>query len=539
MKITGRIVDLRGRSVFDGEIVFEKGIIKSVSKSKNVSAQYIMPGFIDAHVHIESSMVTPSRFAHTAVTHGTIATVSDPHEIANVLGVKGVTFMISDAKNVPVQFLFGAPSCVPATSFETSGALIDAAEITKMLEDPDIGYLGEMMNFPGVIFNDIEVIKKIEAAKNVGKKIDGHAPGLTGEDLRKYVNAGISTDHECSTIEEAREKISLGMKILIREGSAAKNLDALKPLIDEFPEKVMLCSDDLHPEMLEKGHINILAARLLNEGYNMFNVLRAATINPAEHYGLKTGFLQAGDIADFIVVDDLKSMHVSQTWIGGECVYSDDIVRFGMPGIKFTNRFNASHVNADELKINNTQKRIRVIRAFNGDLFTRSEYYTPEAGGFIESNTEKDILKIVVKDRYKDSHPSIAFITGIGLKKGAFATSVAHDSHNIIAVGTNDLFIESAINKIIDSKGGMAVVSDSEQLLLELPVAGIMSDKPVKDVAKKYNELSEAVKSLGCTMDAPFMTLSFMALLVIPELKLSDKGLFDGVNFCMVSLSEE
>jgi adenine deaminase len=536
MKVEGYIVDLHERSVFGGVVVIEKGIIKSIVKTGGVHDRYIVPGFVDAHVHIESSMVTPSRFAQTAVRHGTVAVVSDPHEIANVLGLKGVHFMISDAKSVPVKFLFGAPSCVPATSFETSGAVINADDIEKLLNEKSIGYLGEMMNFPGVLSNDHEVMKKIKAAQNAGKKIDGHAPGLTGENLKKYVNAGISTDHECSTLAEAREKISLGMKILIREGSAARNLEALKPLIDESPDMVMLCSDDLHPEMLEKGHINLLVARLINQGYDMFNVLRAATVNPVNHYGLNTGLLQEGDSADFIVVDDMKTMHVSQTWISGNCVYFNCNVEFSAADSKPENRFNASKVKGKEIKVKSTGKPIKVIRAFNGELFTAMQEYMPPSGEYIETNTGSDILKIVVKDRYKDSDPAVGYITGFGLNKGAFATSVAHDSHNIIAIGVNDNDIVEAINTIVSYKGGMSVVNGNSKMILPLPVAGIMSDKPVKEVADIYTKLSDAVKQLGCTMDAPFMSLSFMALLVIPELKMSDKGLFDGKKFCLTTL---
>ncbi len=539
MKIEGYIVDLHEKSIYGGIVLIENGKIKSIVKTGGIHDRYIMPGFVDAHVHIESSMVTPSRFAQAAVMHGTVAVVSDPHEIANVLGVKGIHFMLSDAKSVPLKFLFGAPSCVPATSFETSGAVIDAAEIEKLLSEKSIGYLGEMMNFPGVLFNDPEVMRKIGTARKYGKKIDGHAPGLTGENLKKYVDAGISTDHECSTLEEAKEKISLGMKILIREGSAARNLDALKPLVDEFPDMVMLCSDDLHPEMLEKGHINLLVARLINQGYDMFNVLRSATINPVDHYGLETGLLREGDSADFIVVDDMKTMHVSQTWIGGNCVYFNRNVEFTATESKPENRFNASKVGIQQIRVKNTGTPIKVITAFNGELFTKQEEYLPLQGEFIECNTEKDILKIVVKDRYKDSNPSVGFIKGFGLKNGAFATSVAHDSHNIIALGTNDNDISVALNTVIESKGGMSVANGKEKMRLPLPVAGIMSEKPVNEVARLYTELSNAVKLLGCSMDAPFMSLSFMALLVIPELKLSDKGLFDGKKFCLTSLYKD
>ena len=536
MKIDGYIVDIHRKTIYGGEVVIENGKIKSLINTGGIHNRYIMPGFIDAHVHIESSMVTPSRFARTAVQHGTVATVSDPHEIANVLGVKGVDFMIEDAGNVPVKFMFGAPSCVPATSFETSGASIDAAATEKLLKRPEIGYLGEMMNFPGVISADKEVMSKIEAANRAGKKIDGHAPGLTGADLKRYVDAGISTDHECSTLEEAEEKIGLGMKILIREGSAAKNLEALKPLISLYPDMVMLCSDDLHPEMLDKGHINIIVARLLKDGYDIFNVLRAATLNPVLHYGLNTGLLREGDNADFIVVDDLTTMHVNQTWIDGNCVFFNGNVEFALPELKHENKFHASEVSMRELQVPYTGKAVRVIQAFNGELFTKAVRYMPSACEYIESNTKDDILKIVVKDRYKNSAPATGFISGFGLKKGAFATSVAHDSHNVIAIGTDDTLIMNAMNAVISAKGGLAVADDDQIRLLPLPVAGLMSGETVSDVAATYTKLSETVRKMGCTMDAPFMTLSFMALLVIPELKLSDRGLFDCSTFSLAPL---
>ena len=536
MKIDGYIVDIHHKTIYGGEIIIENGKIKTIINTGGVHNRYIMPGFVDAHVHIESSMVTPSRFARMAVTHGTVATVSDPHEIANVLGIKGVNFMLEDAKKVPLKFMFGAPSCVPATSFETSGAAIDASATEKLLKNPEIGYLGEMMNFPGVISGDKEVMKKIDAAIRTGKKVDGHAPGLTGENLEKYIKAGISTDHECSTLEEAKEKINLGMKILIREGSAAKNLEALKPLIASNPDMIMLCSDDLHPEMLEKGHINTLVARLIKDGYDMFSVLRAATLNPVMHYELNTGLLREGDNADFIVIDDLNTMHVNQTWIDGNCVYFNGNVEFALPELKHENKFHASEISLPELQVPDKGKALRVIHAFNGELYTKSDIYMPSGGKYIVSNTSDDVLKIVVKDRYKNADPAIGFIKGFGLKKGAFATSVAHDSHNIIATGTDDNLIMKAMNAVISAKGGMAVADDARLQLLPLPVAGLMSGETVSDVADLYTEMSETVKKMGCTMDAPFMTLSFMALLVIPELKLSDRGLFDGKTFSPVPL---
>lgn len=536
MKIEGQIVDIHSRTIYGGVILISEGKIVSIEKKETKSLNFILPGFIDAHVHIESSMVTPSQFAVTAVKHGTVAVVSDPHEIANVMGVPGIEFMINDAAKVPMQFLFGAPSCVPATQFETNGATISAFETKKLLNNPQIGYLAEMMNFPGVIYKDREVIDKIDAAKKANKVIDGHAPGLSGDALRSYINAGISTDHECSTIEEAEEKIKLGMKILIREGSAAKNLNALKDLIKSHPDKVMLCSDDLHPEMLEKGHINLLVARLINERYDLFDVLRSVSVNPCKHYNLNTGLLREGDNADFIVTDDLKTMRIIQTWLQGECVYENGKTSFSAGKIVSINRFNTGQVTENDLKVIRKGTHYKVIKAFNGELFTDMFISEASEGFFVERNAEADILKIVVKDRYNDNVPAVAFINGFGLRDGAFATSVAHDSHNVIAIGTSDKLIAEAMNLVVEMKGGMAAVSRKKKKMLPLPVAGIMSDRPVETVAADYQCLSEMARELGCKMDAPFMTLSFMALLVIPKLKIGDKGLFDVTSFSPTSL---
>lgn len=536
MKIRGKIVDVNTGKIFKGEISYENGKIVSVVPRETDKETFIMPGLIDAHVHIESSMVAPSHFAVAAVKHGTIGVVSDPHEIANVLGIKGIRFMIQNAANVPMKFSFGAPSCVPATTFERSGAEITAEDIIVMFEGGELNYLSEVMNYPGVIFKNKEVWDKITAAKKFNLTIDGHAPGLTGKDLADYVNAGISTDHECSTLEEAKEKISLGMKILIREGSAARNLNALAPLLKSNPDSVMICTDDLHPENLMKGHINKIISRLIKDGYDIFNVLRAATINPIKHYKLNIGTLKVGDPADFIIVDDPDEMNVLQTWIGGECVFDGNKSLFSPGIIEHINKFNCSRINENQLQIKREGSHVRIIVAFNGELLTGSEVLPVAEDGIIRQDPQKDILKIVVKDRYEDSPPAVAFIKGFGLKKGAFATSVAHDSHNIIAVGATDYDIANAMNMVIDAEGGMAVTTGDRRDLLKLPLAGLMSDMPVSAIAGKYEQLTETVKSLGCTMDSPFMTLSFMALLVIPELKLSDQGLFDGKTFTRVPL---
>jgi len=536
MQISGILVDVFKKKIISSSISISRGRIKKIKQIRGEQKNFILPGFIDSHIHIESSMLTPGSFARAIVPHGTIGVVSDPHEIANVLGINGVNFMIRDSKKVPTKFWFGAPSCVPATNFETSGGKIGIADTEKLLQKDEIKYLSEMMNYPGVINQDPEVMQKIKTAQKAGKKIDGHAPGLSGEGLRKYVESGISTDHECSTIEEAREKISLGMKILIREGSSARNLEALKYLFKTNPEEVMLCSDDLHPEMLQKRHINKLVANLINEGYDIYDVIRSATVNPVMHYGLEAGLLRKGDPADFIIVDSLEEMNVIETWINGKKIYERGKVLFDYKKPRTLNYFNCSPLSAQDIMVKNNNTGIRIIRAYDGELLTKGEIEKPGKGNTIEASVEKDILKIIVKDRYKDSNPAIGFIRGFGLKAGAFASSVAHDSHNIIAIGTNDKDIISAVNEVIKFKGGMAVAAGKDVDTMALDIAGIMTTESCKEVASKYELLSEKVRRLGCSMSAPFMTLSFMALLVIPELKLSDKGLFDGKKFCHVPL---
>lgn len=536
MKLEGKIVDIHNRRIFSGRLEIENSLIVSIKETKNSPDLYILPGLIDAHIHIESSMVTPGSFAAAAVSRGTIATISDPHEIANVLGMEGIRFMIHDASKVPLKFYFGAPSCVPATRFESSGAVLDSESVAILLGMPEIKYLAEMMNFPGVIHEDPEVLKKIEIAKRLKKPIDGHAPGLTGEPLKKYVSAGITTDHECTTIIEAREKIGAGMKILIREGSAARNIDELKDLYNTKPDMLMLCSDDLHPEMLSKQHINKSVARLFNSGYDTFDVIRSCTINPTQHYGLTTGLLRQGDPADFIITPDLSKMDIFETWIDGKKRFEKGRVLFDYECTEPINNFNCSEIEPDELMVFSKGDKLRIIEAIDGDLFTKEVYTNISMDKLIQADIHSDILKIVVKDRYRDLPPATGFIKGFGLRKGAFASSVAHDSHNIICVGTSDTDIAGAINEVVRMKGGLAVVSGNEKDILPLPVAGIMSNLPVETVADKYEKLSQKVKEMGSGLSAPFMTLSFMALLVIPELKLSDKGLFDGNKFCHVPL---
>lgn len=536
MKISGNLVDIHKRELYPAEIIVIDGKIERIERTATAPAVYILPGLIDAHIHIESSMVTPGAFAVEAVKHGTVGVVSDPHEVANVLGEKGVLYMISDSMTVPLNFWFGAPSCVPATRFETSGATIDYKGVQRLLEMPQIKYLSEMMNFPGVLYNDWEVIEKLKIARMLGKPIDGHAPGLTGESLKKYVSAGIFTDHECSTLEEAHEKIALGMKILIREGSAARNLDALKELYNISPESIMLCCDDLHPDMLMSRHIDKIIGKLIADGYDIFDVIRSASVNPVEHYGLESGLLRPGDSADFVLVDDLKKMNVLETWIGGERVFGNDTVGFSyIPG-EAVNYFNCTAVNVNQIKVRKERNSIKVIEASEGELLTKQLIHSSGKDMYVDSDPAEDILKIVVKDRYNDSAPTVGFIKGFGLKKGAFASSIAHDSHNIICVGTNDADIVGAINEVVRLKGGLSVCSGANLKSIQLNIGGIMTTHSCAEVAQVYQQLNELVGSLGCPMMSPFMTLSFMALLVIPDLKIGDRGLFDVNKFEFTSL---
>ena len=535
--ISGQYVDILKKHIYPATIRVQDGIIQSIESNIDAPLHYLVPGFIDAHVHIESSMLIPSSFARIAVTHGTIGTISDPHEIANVCGMQGVQYMIDNGKKVPFHFFFGAPSCVPATIFETAGAAINSDQVSALLANPDIYYLSEMMNFPGVLFKDEEVMKKIRAAHKIGKPVDGHAPGLRGEDARKYIEAGISTDHECFTIEEALDKLEHGMKILIREGSAAKNFEALYELIEDHPSMIMLCSDDKHPDSLVEGHINSLCARAVAKGIDPMLVLRAACINPVDHYKLPTGKMQVGDGANFIVVQDLVSFKVNQTYIKGELVAENGKSFIEAVSEKAINKFDAASIQENNIQISLDEyplqnNKIAVIEATDGQLITHKLWLSPklEADKII-SNTETDILKMVVYNRYYTAPPKMAFIKNFGFKNGAIASTVAHDSHNIIAVGVADTDIVHAINLVIKEQGGISCVSGNEIKVMGLPVAGLMSLEDPYKVAAEYTAIDLMAKSLGSSLDSPFMTLSFMALLVIPHLKLSDKGLFDGDGF--------
>jgi len=537
MKLKGNIVDIQNRRIFKGEITIENGKIKSREEKDCEENHYILPGFVDAHIHIESSMLVPSEFAKIAVKHGTVATVSDPHEIANVLGVAGVEFMIENGKQTPFKFNFGAPSCVPATSFESAGAVIDSDAIKTLMANPDIKYLAEMMNYPGVIYDDPEVLKKLEWAKHYKKPIDGHAPGLRGDDLTKYISAGISTDHECFTYDEALEKLQKGMKVIIREGSAAKNFEALIGLLDEHYENMMFCSDDKHPDDLLIGHINQLCARAVSKGIDVFKVLQVACVNPLAHYNLDVGLLTVGDDADCIVVEDLKDFKTLQTYINGELIFDNGISNIRHVEFENLNNFNTDKKQVSDFRFESSAKQIRVIECLDGELVTNEiiEKATIESGNLV-SNTKTDVLKMVVVNRYQNDKPAIAFIKNFGLKEGAIASSVGHDSHNIIAVGVSDEAICKAVNLLIENEGGICAISETEEKVVALPVAGIMSDQNAETIGRQYSELDKMAKQLGSKLHAPYMSLSFMALLVIPVLKLSDKGLFDGGRFKFTSL---
>jgi adenine deaminase len=538
--IKGNIVDIESKKIFFGEIKVENGLIKSVEKTGEAQKEFpfIMPGFVDAHVHIESSMLVPAEFAKLAVVHGTVATISDPHEIANVCGIEGVEFMIENGKTVPFKFHFGAPSCVPATVFETAGATLGAKAVDELLAKNEIHYLSEMMNFPGVLNGDEEVFAKINSAKKLDKPVDGHAPGLRGEDAKKYIEAGISTDHECFTKEEALDKLKYGMKILIREGSAAKNFEALIDLLNNYENEMMFCSDDKHPDSLVKGHINELCKRAVAKGIDVFKVLKAACINPIHHYKMNVGFLKEGDPADFIVVEDLKDFKVNATYIDGEQVAENQQTKIKTSLSPVINNFNCKKKNAGDFKVLTAEFHGEIIEALDGQLITNKISIKPkEEDGFYVSDPEKDILKIAVINRYHQAPVAKAFIKNFGLKKGAIASSVAHDSHNIIAVGVDDESISDAVNLVIENKGGVSVAdhkNPSFNKILPLSVAGLMSNEDGYKVAEMYTAIDSAAKELGSQLTAPFMTLSFMALLVIPHLKLSDKGLFNGDKFQLI-----
>lgn len=537
--IKGQLIDVWEKRIYAAQITVNEGKIAAIEPINEEVEGFICPGFIDSHVHVESSMLIPSEFARMAVVHGTVATISDPHEIANVCGMEGVKYMIENGKKVPFKFYFGAPSCVPATNFETAGATLDVADVTALLQMPEISYLSEMMNFPGVIYNDEAVMQKIAAAKAIGKPIDGHAPALRGDALKKYVSAGISTDHECFTAEEAAEKLLLGMKILIREGSAAKNFEALIGLLPQHAHNMMFCSDDKHPDSLAVSHINALCARAMAKGNNLFDVLQAACVNPVLHYNMQVGLLRVGDAADFIVLENTTDFKVLHTFIDGQEVAKQGISLIESISEKAINQFSCQPITSAELALpfgdypTNEQQQIPVIEALDGQLITHLHWATPLVeDGYLASNVKDDILKIVVINRYQSAPIAKAFIKNMGFKKGAIASTVAHDSHNIVAVGCDDESIAAAVNLVIAAEGGISAYMPEKTKVVGLPVAGLMTTEDGYKVAEAYTAIDTMVKEdMGSTLQSPFMTLSFMALLVIPHLKLSDKGLFNGDSF--------
>ncbi len=537
--LKANLVDLENKSIYPAEVFISNGRISKIVKLREPQDRYLLPGFVDSHVHVESSMLIPSEFARLAVTHGTVGTISDPHEIANVLGVAGVEYMIENGDKVPFHFFFGAPSCVPATAFETAGAEINSVDIDRLMQRKEILYLAEMMNYPGVINKDPEVLAKIAAAKKHNKPVDGHAPGLRGESLEKYVAAGISTDHESFKYEEALEKLHLGMKIWIREGSAAKNFNELIELLFEFPDLISFCSDDMHPDSLVNGHINLTVKRALEKGHNLFNILRASSYNIIKHYNLPIGLLQTGDSADFILVNNLREFSVLKTWIKGELVAEDGKSLIKRVEAPIVNNFNCNRLKPEDFAIPALTSKIRVIEVMDGQLITNKLHIPCKIeNGFAVADPGSDVLKMAVVNRYSDAPPALAFIKNFGLKKGAIASCVAHDCHNIVVVGTNDIDLCEAVNLIISAKGGISLADGKTKELLPLPVAGIMSNADAYEIAAQYTAIDKRAKELGSVLKAPYMSLSFMALLVIPQLKLSDKGLFDANIFEFVDLFE-
>lgn len=537
----GNLIDLWNRKIFPAKITVTDGIILTIEEVTETFANYILPGFVDAHIHIESSMLTPYEFAKVALTHGTVATVSDPHEIANVCGMEGVMYMLENSKDAKLKFNFGAPSCVPATSFETAGATLNAADIERLLKRDDIKYLSEMMNYPGVLFGDEQVHKKIKAAHLLHKPVDGHAPGLRGTEAKKYIDAGISTDHECFTLDEALDKIHHGMKIIIREGSAAKNFEALHSLISSHPSMVMLCSDDKHPDDLLVGHINLLVKRALQKGHNLFDVLQCACLNPVLHYKLTVGSLKEKQAADFILVDNIEKFNVLKTIINGEVVAENGKSVLIDKAHSIINNFSCNKIKSDDIKLPaTTSVKVKIIEALDGQLITNcvTDIFAP-VNGFLESNIDKDYLKVVVVNRYQNQKPVVGFIKNVGLKSGAIAGTVAHDSHNIIATGVDDDSIVTAINLLIKNKGGLSAINLLTEKVIALPIAGLMSDKSCTEIGNAYKEIDRLAKEMGSKLQSPFMTLSFMALLVIPNFKIGDKGLFDVGKFDFTSLEEQ
>jgi adenine deaminase len=539
-EIIANIWDFKRKGFYAGKIFFEDSIIDILFDDSLPAVHYLAPGLIDAHVHIESSMLTPVEFSRECVKHGVVGIVTDPHEIGNVMGVPGLQFMIDNAKKTPLKIYTGIPSCVPATTFETSGAVIDSLTIEKLFKTGQFSHLSEMMNFPGIINNEDQSISKVKKAQELNFKIDGHAPQLSGENLRNYFNKGISTDHECTTPEEGIEKIHLGMKVLIRKSSASNDFFNLLPLIEEHPDSCMFCTDDSHPDDLKKGYIETMCRDAFNLGYSLDHIFRVASVNAIKHYNLNIGTLQIGDPADFIVINKPEEFYILQTFIDGNEVYNGSKVLIDKVSVEPINSFFINPISIDSIKVPTIKSsHLNIIEVIPNSLITQQLVIKNfSTSDFLESDIDNDILKIIVLNRYSEALPSVGFIKGFGLKQGSIASTVAHDSHNIIAVGTSDELIVKAIKALQLSKGGLVAVDNFSSKILPLPIAGLLSECTCDDVAKQYSDLNSFVKDMGTKLISPFMTLSFMALLVIPELKISDKGLFNINKYSFVHLQE-
>ena len=539
------VADVVAGSVHPARVVVRDGLIAAIEPpTGTISPGVLVPGFVDAHVHVESSMLPPWEFARVAMAHGTVASVSDPHEIANVLGEPGIRFMLDDIAGSPFTCWFGCPSCVPATEFESAGARLDAAACARILEDPRIHALGEMMNWPGAIAGDPEVLAKIAAARARGKPVDGHAPGLRGMDAAAYFARGISTDHECVTLEEAAEKAALGVHILIREGSAARNAEALWRMLRTHPDQCMFCTDDAHPDDLLRGHIDRMLAHAVARGIDPMVALRAATLHPIRHYGMPCGLLQVGDRADMVLVDDLVSFRPRTTWIAGVPVAKDGRSLVPPRVSRTPNAFIARTCVPDEFVVrapagstDGARVTVHAIVASDGEIVTgREDVPAVVRRGAIEPDPAHDLLTIAVVNRYARAPVAVAMVRGFGLRAGAIASSVAHDCHNVVAVGASPGALAEAVNAVFAARGGLSVArgDGSPADVLPLPIAGLMSDRPAEDVAAAYGRLTARARMLGSPLRAPYMTLGFMALLVIPALKLGDRGLFDAERFAFV-----
>ncbi len=545
--VRGKVLNVFTGNIEKGEVVIEKDRVSCIGKNLKADETYdfseyfILPGFIDAHIHIESSMVSPSHFARTVLPHGTTAVVTDPHEIANVSGIEGIDFMLKDSEASPMKLFFTAPSCVPSTNFETSGSVMNVDDIRKLLQRPSCVGLGEVMNFPGVVSGDPQLLSKIKAAKDAGKIVDGHSPGLTGPNLCKYVKAGTQSDHECTQSDEASEKMKLGMRIMIREGSVMKNMNSLINIVNIRTEpNCMLVSDDLHPgDMLKEGHIDRLLKKAVALGADPASAVRMVTINPARYFNLKDiGAIAPGYIADMVVVKDMRDFEVLAVFADGKLVAKDGKPLFETnpfpPTEKIKSSVKVQPFGPVSFKVSAEKKsKVRVIDVPNGKTEAELECRL----GQLQPDIENDILPLVVVERHKRTgNIGKTFVKGFCLRGGALASTVAHDSHNIICVGANYVDMAYAVNTLEKMGGGMVVVKDNHIVeSLELPIAGLMSRETVEHVDDKMKTLNSAAQNLGCKLVAPFMEMSFLALPVIPKLKLTDKGLVDVEKFEFVN----